>query len=143
MGTAESCTGGYIAHLITSIPGSSAYYKGSVISYANDIKTGLLGVSSDTIRDTGAVSEDTVIQMIKGAIDRLGVDYALATSGIMGPGGGSPEKPVGTTWIAVGNRKKNQTQKFQFRYDRERNITHTAQQALNMLRKFIIEDQLD
>ena len=105
MGTAESCTGGYIAHLITSVPGSSAYYKGSVVSYANEVKENILGVQHETL-EHGAVSEETVKEMVKGAIEKLNVDYAVATSGIMGPDGGTEEKPVGTVWIAAGNKEK-------------------------------------
>ncbi|HEX4375086.1 MAG TPA: CinA family nicotinamide mononucleotide deamidase-related protein, partial [Puia sp.] len=99
--TAESCTGGYIAHLITSVPGSSAYFKGSVVSYANEIKEDLLHVNENTIASVGAVSEETVREMVKGALALLKTDYAIATSGIMGPDGGSAEKPVGTAWVAV------------------------------------------
>jgi nicotinamide-nucleotide amidase len=138
MATAESCTGGYIAHLITSVAGSSAYFKGSVVSYANDVKENILNVSADTLKTTGAVSEETVKQMVKGAIENLQADFALATSGIMGPKGGTPEKPVGTVWMAVGNKEKTEAQKLFFRFDRERNIEMTAQAALNLLRKFIL-----
>ncbi len=136
--TAESCTGGYIAHLITSIPGSSEYYKGSVVSYANEVKENILHVSAETLSTVGAVSKETVQQMAEGALIALNCDYAIATSGIMGPDGGSEEKPVGTVWIAVGNRQKIITQKFWFRFDRQRNIELTATNALNMLRKFIV-----
>jgi nicotinamide-nucleotide amidase len=139
MSTAESCTGGYIAHLITSIPGSSVYYKGSIVSYANNVKENILHVKSDTLNTFGAVSEETVKQMVKGAIEALNTDFALATSGIMGPDGGTPEKPVGTVWIAAGNRERVVTEKFSFRFDRARNIEITANNALNLLRKFIIE----
>ena len=138
MGTAESCTGGYIAHLITSVSGSSAYYKGSVISYANEIKENILGVKQETLLSVGAVSEETVKQMVKGAISKLNVDFALATSGIMGPEGGTDEKPVGTVWIAVGNKEKTETLKLNLRFDRQRNIGMTAANALNFLRKFIL-----
>lgn len=137
-GTAESCTGGYIAHLLTSIAGSSDYFKGSVISYANEVKMNLLGVKEQTLITDGAVSEHTVRQMVKGAIDTLNVDYALATSGIMGPAGGTDTKPVGMVWIAVGNRQQVIAKEFNFRFDRERNIRQTANAALNMLRKFIL-----
>jgi nicotinamide-nucleotide amidase len=139
MSTAESCTGGYIAHLITSVPGSSAYYKGSIVSYANEIKEKVLNVSPDTMKAGGAVSEATVREMVLGAVTALNTDYALATSGIMGPDGGSPEKPVGMVWVAVGNRNKVVTQLFNFRFDRMRNIEMTAINALNLLRKFIAE----
>lgn len=138
IGTAESCTGGYIAHLITSVSGSSAYYKGSVISYANEIKENILGVKQETLLSVGAVSEETVKQMVKGAISKLNVDFALATSGIMGPEGGTDEKPVGTVWIAVGNKEKTETLKLNLRFDRQRNIGMTAANALNLLRKFIL-----
>ncbi|MFI5129183.1 MAG: nicotinamide-nucleotide amidohydrolase family protein [Chitinophagales bacterium] len=138
VGTAESCTGGYIAHLITSVAGSSAYYKGSVVSYANEVKEAILGVQHVTLESLGAVSEETVKQMIKGAIEKLNVDYAVATSGIMGPDGGSKEKPVGMVWIAAGNKDKLVAKEFHFRFDRERNIRQTAHTALDFLRKFIL-----
>ena len=138
IGTAESCTGGYIAHLITSNPGSSVGFKGSIISYANDVKERILGVTDKTLRSVGAVSEETVIQMVKGAVQKLQVDFAVATSGIMGPDGGTDEKPVGTVWIAAGNEHKIQTTKLALRFDRERNIEMTAHAALNFLRKFIL-----
>jgi nicotinamide-nucleotide amidase len=139
LGTAESCTGGYIAHLITSIPGSSHYFNGSVVSYSNEIKERLLQVRADTIQRTGAVSEDTVREMAKGALELLHTDYVVATSGIMGPDGGSTEKPVGTVWIAIGDKSQKITaQKFHFRFDRQRNIELTATNALNLLRKFIL-----
>jgi nicotinamide-nucleotide amidase len=138
MGTAESCTGGYIAHLITSVAGSSAYYKGTVVSYANEVKEHLLGVKSDTLKTTGAVSEQTVVEMVKGAIRELNVDYALATSGIMGPDGGTEQKPVGTVWIAAGNKDNIVTKQLQLRFDRQRNIHQTGHMALDFLRKFIL-----
>jgi nicotinamide-nucleotide amidase len=138
MATAESCTGGYIAHLITSIAGSSSYYKGSVVSYANEVKENVLGVQNDTLATTGAVSEETIKEMVHGAIKELNVDFAVATSGIMGPDGGTDEKPVGTVWIAAGNKDKVETLKLNLRFDRQRNITITANNALNFLRKFIL-----
>ncbi|MBK8141527.1 MAG: CinA family nicotinamide mononucleotide deamidase-related protein [Chitinophagaceae bacterium] len=138
LGTAESCTGGFIAHLITSVSGSSAYYKGSVVSYANEIKENILGVKKETLLSVGAVSEETVKEMVKGAISKLNVDFALATSGIMGPDGGTDEKPVGTVWIAAGNKEKVDTLKLNLRFDRQRNIGMTATNALNFLRKFIL-----
>ncbi|HEX9510741.1 MAG TPA: competence/damage-inducible protein A [Puia sp.] len=136
--TAESCTGGYIAHLLTSIPGSSAYFKGGVISYSNDVKQKLLQVDAATLSGAGAVSEETVRQMVQNALPLLDTDYAIAVSGIMGPGGGSPEKPVGTVWIAVGSPQNITAQKFSFRFDRQRNIELTATFGLNLLRKFIL-----
>ena len=138
MATAESCTGGYIAHLVTSVAGSSAYYKGSVVSYANDAKENILGVPHATLVTAGAVSEETVRQMVKGVIEKLDTDYAVATSGIMGPEGGTKDKPVGMVWIAAGNKEKIIAKEFHFRFDRERNIKQTAHAALDFLRKFIL-----
>lgn len=139
VGTAESCTGGYIAHLLTSEAGASLYYKGSVVSYAYETKENVLHVDAQTLNTVGAVSEDTVHQMAKGALSLLNTDFIIATSGIMGPDGGTAEKPVGTVWVAVGNKEKIIAQKFYFRFDRQRNIELTATNALNLLRKFIIE----
>jgi nicotinamide-nucleotide amidase len=140
LSTAESCTGGYIAHLITSIPGASSNYKGSVVAYDNEVKKQVLRVAPETLQKVGAVSEEVVKEMVVGAIAQLHTDYAIAVSGIMGPDGGTPEKPVGTVWVAAGHREKQTTQKFHFRYDRQRNIEMTAIQALNLLRKFILEN---
>ncbi len=100
----------------------------------------MLGVKHETLQSVGAVSEETVKQMAKGAIEKLDVDYALATSGIMGPDGGTDEKPVGTVWIAVGTKNKTEAKQFNFRFDRIRNINMTAYTALNMLRKFILSE---
>ncbi|MCW3116828.1 MAG: competence/damage-inducible protein CinA [Chitinophagaceae bacterium] len=136
--TAESCTGGYIAHLITTIPGSSAYFKGSVVSYANEVKENVLGVNHETLTGSGAVSKETVKEMLKGVLKKMNTDYALATSGIMGPDGGSEEKPVGTVWIAAGNNQKIEFLKLNLRFDRKRNIEQTALSALNFLRKFML-----
>ncbi len=140
LSTAESCTGGYIASLITAKAGASRYYNGSVVSYANSIKQNVLQVDESTLKTMGAVSEATVIQMLKGALQLLKTDYSLAVSGIMGPDGGSDEKPVGTVWIAAGDNNNIITQKFYFRFDRQRNIELTAMNALNLLRKVILEN---
>jgi nicotinamide-nucleotide amidase len=140
MSTAESCTGGYIAHLITSHPGSSKYFKGSVVSYDNEVKENVLNVSNQTLQTVGAVSEETVKEMLSGVLNKLNTDYAIAVSGIMGPDGGSEEKPVGTVWIAVGNSTQQQTLKLNLRFDRMRNIQLTTQNALNLLRKFILSE---
>lgn len=140
MGTAESCTGGYIAHLVTSIPGSSAYFQGSVVAYSNQVKEEILGVDPETLSIFGAVSEQTVKEMAKGLIRNLKLDYALATSGIMGPDGGTATKPVGTVWIAAANKTKVETIQLHLRFDRQRNIAMTAGNALNFLRKFILDN---
>jgi nicotinamide-nucleotide amidase len=138
LGTAESCTGGYIAHLITKEAGASDKYNGSIVSYSNAVKKSILKVSPETIDAVGAVSEETVLQMARGALEVLNTDYAIATSGIMGPDGGTPQKPVGTVWIAVGDKHAMTAHKFHFRFDRMRNIELTAHSALNMLRRFIL-----
>ncbi|MEP7251359.1 MAG: competence/damage-inducible protein A [Ginsengibacter sp.] len=138
--TAESCTGGYIAHLITSVPGSSAYFEGSIVSYSYEIKTKMLNVKEQTLQNFGAVSEETVNEMLKGLLEKMNTDYGIAVSGIMGPDGGTKDKPVGTVWIAVGNAEKKQTQKINLRFTRERNIEVTAMMALNFLRKFIVDN---
>lgn len=137
IGTAESCTGGYIAHLLSKDPGSSSNYKGSIVSYDNQVKIDLLGVSSETIREHGAVSEQTIRQMAKGALEHLKTDYVIATSGIMGPDGGSENKPVGLVWIAVADKKQIIAEKFHFRFDRSRNMEMTTITAFNMVRKLI------
>ena len=137
--TAESCTGGYIAHLLTLDAGASSNYKGTVVCYDNQVKIDVLKVEKGIIDELGAVSEPVVLQMVKGALDVLKTDYAIATSGIMGPDGGSEKKPVGMVWIAVGNKNKIIAKEFQFRFDRVRNIELTSINALNMLRKFILE----
>ncbi len=140
MATAESCTGGYIAHLITAMPGSSTYFTGSVVSYDNRIKTELLGVSDEILHTVGAVSEETVTLMATNIIKLMTTDYAIAVSGIMGPGGATDEKAVGLVWVAVANTQRVITQKFNFRFDRERNIQLTAINALNMLRMLIVDN---
>ncbi|HVZ96090.1 MAG TPA: competence/damage-inducible protein A, partial [Chitinophagaceae bacterium] len=138
--TAESCTGGYIAHLITTVPGSSKYYEGSIVSYSYGIKERLLDVHEKTLENYGAVSEETVVEMLDGLLERMNTDYGIAVSGIMGPDGGTPEKPVGTVWMAAGDKKNYRTQKISLRFNRERNIEVTAAIALNFLRKFIVEN---
>jgi nicotinamide-nucleotide amidase len=141
MATAESCTGGYIARLITAKAGASSVYNGSVVSYSNQAKEELLGVQRSTLEQYGAVSEQTVLEMVSGALNKLHTDYAIATSGIMGPDGGSPEKPVGTVWVAVGNARRTKAVKLSFRFDRSRNIELTAHNALTLLYRFIREEE--
>ncbi len=136
--TAESCTGGYIAHAITRIPGSSAYFKGSVVAYSNEIKEEFLGVQHETLVKYGAVSEETVKEMATNARIKLHADYAISISGIAGPDGGTEEKPVGLVWIAVASAENIIAQKFQFGNIRMVNIERASVTALNMLRKEII-----
>lgn len=141
MGTAESCTGGYLAHLVTKNAGASSNFKGTIVSYDNQVKQDILGVSKETIERVGAVSEETVLQMVKGALQTLKSDYVIATSGIMGPDGGSEKKPIGMVWIGVGNKDEIIAKEFHFRFDRMRNIQQTSYTALNMLRKFILNQK--
>lgn len=137
--TAESCTGGYIAHRITSVPGSSVYFKGSVVSYANEIKENFIGVKKETIEQHGAVSEQTVTEMAQGVLRRMNTDYSIAVSGIAGPDGGTKEKPVGLVWVAVGTKQKTVAKQFQFFRNRQMNIEMTGIAALNMLRLLLID----
>lgn len=138
LATAESCTGGYVAHQITAIPGSSAYFAGSVVAYSNEVKVSQLGVNTKTLIEHGAVSEQTVREMLAGLLTRYPADVGISISGIAGPTGGTPEKPVGTIWVAVGNQSKIHTKKLQLGKDRMRNIQFTAVRAFDMLRLFIL-----
>lgn len=137
LGTAESCTAGFLAHEITLTPGSSAYYSGSILSYSNELKQKLLQVPGDLFEKHGAVSKEVAEAMVAGALGKLGTDYALATTGIAGPDGGSEEKPVGTVWIAVGDRHRIVSKKFVFTKNRAVNIQLSATMALDLLRRFI------
>jgi nicotinamide-nucleotide amidase len=140
MSTAESCTGGYLAHMITRVPGSSGYFKGSVVAYSNDLKTSLLGVEPDIIKHYGAVSREVVTAMAQNARALIKTDYAIATSGIAGPAGGTPEKPVGTVWIALAGPEGASAQHFLFGNNRQRNIHVAALSALNMLRLRLLKE---
>ena len=133
--TAESCTGGYISHLLTKVAGSSEYYIGSVISYAYEIKETELGVPHEIILKHGAVSQPVVEQMAKAIREKYQTDYAISASGIAGPGGGTEEKPVGTVWVAIATPTKIISEKFLFGANRERNIQKTTNAALNLLKK--------
>jgi nicotinamide-nucleotide amidase len=135
--TAESCTGGHIAHLLTGVPGSSQYFMGSLVAYDNAIKQQLLGVEKKLIKKHGAVSQQVVEAMATNARQLFDVDYALATSGIAGPGGGIVGKPVGTVWVALAKADGIISERFQFGEHRGRNIHRSALAALNMLRMAI------
>ncbi|MGA3012408.1 MAG: competence/damage-inducible protein A [Bacteroidales bacterium] len=135
--TAESCTGGYISHLLTSIPGSSEYFTGSIVAYSNEIKIKELGVKEQTLLDYGAVSEEVVKQMALSIKDHFRTDYSIAVSGIAGPDGGTADKPVGLVWIAIAGPSGVIANKYFFGDNRERNIRRTALQALNILRKVV------
>ncbi len=137
MSTAESCTGGNISALITSISGSSEIFKGTVVSYSNEIKENVLGVKIKSLEKYGAVSQQVVEEMITGILKLMKTDYAIAVSGIAGPTGGTKDKPVGTTWIAVGSKDKIISEKHLFGEERNRNIRRASVTALNILRNFI------
>ncbi|MBR5499687.1 MAG: CinA family nicotinamide mononucleotide deamidase-related protein [Bacteroidales bacterium] len=137
---AESCTGGTISALFTAVPGSSEYYLGSVTSYANSVKTGVLGVDPEVIEKFGAVSSECVAQMADGVRRLTGSDFSVATSGIAGPGGGSDTKPVGLVWIGVSSQKGTETLKMVFKGDRKRNMERFAASALDTLRKKLINE---
>lgn len=134
---AESCTGGYIAHLFTSVPGSSKYFEGGVVSYSYDVKEKLLHVNNATLNTVGAVSQECVIEMLGGLLKVTNTTYGIAVSGIAGPDGGTADKPVGTVWIAVGNKERTVAKKFLFFPTRTENIRVFSNAALNMLRLFI------
>jgi nicotinamide-nucleotide amidase len=140
LSTAESCSGGYIAHLLTSVPGSSLYFKGTVVAYSYDAKETILGVNHSTLEEKGAVSEETITEMFNGLMKVTTADYGIATSGIMGPGGGTDDKPVGTVWVAVGSRENMVAKRLHFRFDRAKNIELTATNALLMLFQFVKEN---
>jgi PncC family amidohydrolase len=135
LATAESCTAGNIAAVITAIPGSSHFYKGGIVAYNNEVKINLLGVSPQTLEEKGAVSEETVIEMVKGAMKSMNSDCAVATSGIAGPTGGTPVNPVGTVWIAAGMKDRIITLKVSGDEGRKRNIEKATLNALQLLQK--------
>ncbi|TNE78664.1 MAG: competence/damage-inducible protein A [Bacteroidetes bacterium] len=137
IGTAESCTGGYMAHLITSVAGSSAYFMGSVVSYSNEVKMQELGVQESTLTSYGAVSKETVLEMAEGLRKKLGLDYAIASSGIAGPGGGTETKPVGTVWLAVAGPKESIAKDYLLYGERLQIIERSAMLGLDLLRKAI------
>jgi len=137
LSTAESCTGGNIAARITSVPGCSAYFKGSIVAYSNEVKSELLQVSEDTLDKYGAVSEEVVKEMVKGAMNSLKTDCAVAVSGIAGPDGGTTEKPVGTVWIAAAYDKTIQTLKQSVDFGRELNIERATNNALLLLQEIL------
>ena len=137
--TAESCTGGRVASKIVEVSGSSAYYLGSLLTYSNEMKMSLLNVSADTLKAHGAVSEPTVLEMVKGGLQQFPADVCVSISGIAGPTGGTPTKPVGTVWMAVGNRETQFAKLFSMGKDRMKNIEYASNMALDMLRKFVLK----
>jgi len=137
LAAAESCTGGLIGHLLTNVAGSSKYYMGSIIAYANEAKVRLLGVSQKTLEKYGAVSSETVIEMARGMRIALGADIAISVSGIAGPGGGTPEKPVGTVWIGLSSAQEEYSRHYLWSGDRLAVKEQTAQAALYLLLEYL------
>jgi len=138
--TAESCTGGLVASKIVAIPGSSSYYSGSIVAYSYKMKEALLYVPKDVLLKYGAVSEEVVGYMLSGVLKQTGADVAVAISGIAGPTGGTPNKPVGTIWLACGNENKHTTKHILISKDRLMNIEYTSNVALNMIRQFLLDN---
>lgn len=142
LGTAESCTGGRIAEAIISVPGASAYFKGGIISYTNDVKENVLGVDSRLLEEKTAVCEEVAIAMVKGALNTLNVDFAISTTGVAGPGGGTHDIPVGTIWISCGNKDNIVTMKLEEDYGRDINLAIATSKALQLFLKYM-EDNKD
>ena len=139
LAAAESCTGGLIGNRITNVSGSSEYFLGSIVAYAYEVKVKLLEVSWDTLNKHGAVSRETVLEMARGAKQRIGGDVVISVSGIAGPGGGTPEKPVGTTWIGLVAKDGEWAKEFHFSGNREQNKSSAADAALRMLLDYLQE----
>ena len=142
LATAESCTGGRIAEAIIAVPGASNYFKGGIICYTNEIKEKLLHVSHETLEAKTAVSEEVAIQMVQGACDALNVDYAIAATGIAGPGGGTPEIPVGTIWLAYGGGNDIRTCKLTEDEGRDINLAIATRKALKLFLEYLIDQDL-
>jgi len=143
LGIAESCTGGMIAHMFTANPGSSVYLKGGVVAYSNEVKMAILGVKSETLEAHGAVSKEVALEMAQGVQQALHTDYAVATTGIAGPDGGTDEKPVGTVWIAVISKQNIKLERYTFAHNRERNIMRSSQATINLLRQLLLMEHPD
>lgn len=137
LGTAESCTGGLISHRITDVPGSSEYFAGGIVAYSYEAKVALLNVSWDTLNTKGAVSKETVLEMARGARQALGVDIAVSVSGIAGPGGGTPEKPIGSTWIGLTAPDGEWARHFVWQGDREQNKQYSCDAAFQFILDYL------
>ena len=137
VGTAESCTGGRIAEAIIAVPGASKYFKGGIISYVNEIKESLLGVSAQVLEEKTAVCEEVAIQMVKGACKSLNTDYAISATGLAGPTGGTKEIPVGTIWLACGSQEKQITMKVEEDHGRDINLAIATNKAMQMFLEFL------
>ncbi len=139
LSTAESCTGGRIAEAVIAIPGASNYFKGGIVSYTNEIKERLLGVSSQTLEQFTAVSEPVAIEMVKGAIETLQTDFAISATGLAGPGGGTPDIPVGTIWIGYGKKDDIRTFKLEGDFGRDINLAIATNKALKLFLNYLKE----
>ncbi len=139
LGTAESCTGGRISETIIAIPGASNYFKGGIVAYTNEVKMHLLGVSADTLQEHTAVSEEVAKQMVSGAIDALQVDFAIAVTGVAGPGGGTADIPVGTIWIGYGSKDDIRTFKITENFGRDINLAIATNRAIRLMLDFLKE----
>lgn len=139
LGTAESCTGGRIAESIIAMPGASNYFKGGIISYTNEIKESILGVSHELLEEKTAVCEEVAIEMVKGAIKALNVDYAISATGYAGPGGGDKDIPVGTIWLACGNKDDIVTIKLEKDYGRDINLAKATTTALQLFLQYLVD----
>ena len=137
LATAESCTGGFISHMITAVSGSSAYFQGTIVSYSNEVKMSMLDVKEQTLIDNGAVSEAVVREMLAGLLKKMPADLGIAISGVAGPTGGTKDKPVGTVWIAVGNKEKVKVRLLNISKSRQKNIEYSATRALGLLWQFV------
>jgi PncC family amidohydrolase len=137
LATAESCTGGLVSDLLTNVPGASDYYVGGIVAYSNDAKVSMLHVSPTTLQLHGAVSRETVIEMARGVRERLGADIGISVSGIAGPGGGTPEKPVGTTWIGLSTPNGDWARTYLWGGDRRSNKISSAQEALGLIQEYL------
>lgn len=137
VGTAESCTGGRIAEAIIAVPGASKYFKGGIISYVNEIKESLLGVSAEVLEEKTAVCEEVAIQMVKGACKALNTDYAISATGFAGPTGGTKDIPVGTIWLACGSPEKQMTMKVEEDHGRDINLAIATNKAMQMFLEFL------
>ncbi len=142
VGTAESCTGGRIAEAIIAIPGASNYFKGGVVSYTNEIKERLLGVSDKTLEEHTAVSEPVAVEMVEGAVDALQTDFAISATGLAGPGGGTPEIPVGTIWIGYGRKGDVRTEKLEGDFGRDINLAIATNKALKLFLDYLKEQNI-
>lgn len=137
IGTAESCTGGRISEAIIAIPGSSDYYKGGIVAYTDEVKVKLLGVSSELLEEQTAVSEEVAREMVLGTLNAIGVDFAIASTGYAGPGGGTKEAPVGTIWLAYGNREEVRTFKLTEDFGRDINLAIATNKAIRLMLDFL------